>query len=252
MKDQTSTAPHHGFAATRWTLVLRARGESADAQAGLGELCTAYWKPVFRFLQREGRTEDAAREETQEFFARLLKGGQLDGFDPSRGRFRAFLLGAVKHFLADTHDHANRLKRGGGVQPESLDALSPSQTTTVQFQVLDRKAIVSDGIFDREWALTVMENALTLVQRELAAEGKQNQFDALKPWLAGDGPGVTQAETARELGISENAVKVLVHRLRKRFRERVRNEISHTVSDPSAVQEELRYLVEVLSLAQTS
>src|SRR3954468_13823854 len=147
-------APSHAFAPTRWTLVLRARGESVEARGALSELCEAYYQPVFRFLRREGREEDAARELTQEFFARLLAGGGLGAADPRRGRFRSYLLGAVKHFLADQRDREQRQKRGGGVRPESLDA---STDTSPMLQIADMASAPDDTFFDREWALAAME-----------------------------------------------------------------------------------------------
>jgi RNA polymerase sigma factor (sigma-70 family) len=246
VNDTTAPAPSTQFAATRWTLVLRARGDTPEARLALGELCTAYWTPVFRFLRREGRDDDTSRDLTQEFFARLLAGDGLATVDPARGRFRSFLLGAVKHFLADARARERRLKRGGGVAPESLDA--PGDTgTTATLQVPDPAAALADEVFDREWALAVMDHALVAAERELAADGKQAHFDVLKPWLVGDTSGVSQAEAAQRLGLSEGAVKVAVHRLRKRFRELVKSEITQTVGDPALAQEELRYLVEVLS-----
>jgi RNA polymerase sigma-70 factor (ECF subfamily) len=243
----SSSAAPSQFAPTRWTVVLKARGDTPEAQTALGELCAAYWTPVFRFLRREGREEDAARELTQEFFARLLAGGRLDTVDPARGRFRSFLLGAVKHFLADERDRERRLKRGGGVVPESIEAGGGG--TTAELQVPDPKAIMADEVFDRAWALAVMEHALQALERQLAADGKQEHFDLLKPWLVRDTAGASQAEVARRLGLNEGAVKVAIHRLRKRFRECVRAEIAQTVGDPTTVEEELHYLVSVLSHA---
>lgn len=243
----TPSNPGSGtFAPTRWTLVLRARGESAEAQAALGELCSAYYQPVFRFLCREGRNDDTARELTQEFFARLLARRGVDSVEPRQGRFRSFLLGAVKHFLADVRDHEHRLKRGGGVAPESLDALASTETSA-GLQVPDPAPIPADEVFDRQWALAIMERALTALEGELANDGKRDQFEVLKPWLVGDTAEASQLEAARQLELSEGALKVAVHRLRKRFRELVKSEIAQTVGDPAAVKEELRYLVEVLS-----
>jgi RNA polymerase sigma factor (sigma-70 family) len=234
------------FAPTHWTLVLRARGHSPEAQVALGALCEAYWQPVFRFLRREGRDEDSARELAQEFFARLLQGGRLDSADPARGRFRSFLLGAVKHFLADMREHEQRQKRGGGLNPESLEAAGGNDTAT-ELQVEDRAARPSDECFDREWALTVMDRALAALQKEVAASGKGEQFEVLKPWLMGDAGAGSQADAGIRLGLSEGAVKVAVHRLRKRFRELVKSDVAQTLGDPALVPEELRYLVEVLS-----
>jgi RNA polymerase sigma factor (sigma-70 family) len=232
------------FAPTRWTLVLRARGESVEARGALSELCEAYYQPVFRFLRREGREEDAARELTQEFFARLLAGGGFGAADPRRGRFRSYLLGAVKHFLANQRDHDQRQKRGGGIAPESLDALTDTETT---LQVADHASAPDDTLFDREWALAVMDRALQLLAAEFTGADKAEQFTALKPWLAGDAATLPQAEAAARLGLSESAIKVAIHRLRKRFREVIRAEIAQTMENPSEVDAELRYLVEVLA-----
>ncbi len=234
------------FAPTRWTLVLRARGESVEARGALSELCEAYYQPVFRFLRREGRNEDAARELTQEFFARILQRGELGAADPAQGRFRSYLLGAVKHFLADQRDREHRQKRGSGVTPESLDA--PGQTdTSLALQIADPAGAMPDTFFDREWALAVMDRALETLAAEFAAAEKADQFAMLKPWLVGDAAALPQSEAAARLGLSESAIKVAIHRLRKRFREVIRAEIAQTVGDAAAVDTELRYLVEVLA-----
>ena len=223
---------------------MRARGESVEARSALSELCEAYYQPVFRFLRGEGREEDVARELTQEFFARLLAGGRLGAADPRRGRFRSYLLGAVKHFLADQRDHERRQKRGSGVAPESLDAHIDTEPA---LQVADDASTPDDTLFDREWALAVMDRALQSVAAEFSETGKADQFTALKPWLAGDAATLRQAEAATRLGLSESALKVAIHRLRKRFREVIRAEITQTMDDPAEVDAELRYLVEVLA-----
>jgi len=240
----SSTSP---FAPTRWTLIQRARGETPEARAALGELCEAYYQPVLRFLRREGRDEDSARELTQEFFARILAGGAFDEADPERGKFRSYLLGALKHFLADQRKAEQRLKRGSGVTPESLDAPGAGFEDSPGVEVAEPTILPRDADFDREWALTVMERALKQMQKEFAETGKAEQFDALKPWLMGESPSMSQSEAARQLGLSEGAVKVVIHRLRKRFRDTVRTEIAQTLRDPSMVVEELRHLVEALS-----
>lgn len=236
----TATGTASGFAPTRWTLVLEARGGSPAAQAALGELCGAYYQPVFRFLQREGRTEDAARELTQEFFARLLA---RDGFataDPARGRFRSFVLGALRHFFGDQRDRDNAAKRGGGAVHEPLSA--PTDTSTGHELAA---AAPDDTWFDRQWALAIMDTALRALAAEHAAAGKADQFEHLKPWLMG--AAAAQADVAARLGWSEGALKVAVHRLRKRFRELVRAEVAQTVPAFADVDAELRYLVEVLA-----
>jgi RNA polymerase sigma-70 factor (ECF subfamily) len=230
------------FAATRWTLVLRARGETPEARAALSELCEAYWDPVFRFLRREGRDEDTSRELTQAFFEKVLAGRGLAGANPGEGRFRPFLLGALKHFLADERDRRTAAKRGGGQTVASLDSLPDAGDS--------RDSATSpppDSFFDRQWALSLMERVLGDLAQEMDRDGRDDQFALLKPWLVGDTDAESQAAAAAKLGMNEGAVKVAVHRLRKRFRERIRAAVSHTVEDARDVDGELRYLVEALS-----
>ena len=246
MNSNTPQSFVANFAPTRWTLVLRARGETPEARVALGELCEGYYQPVLRFLQREGRNEDTARELTQEFFARILGDGGFDQADPERGRFRSYLLGALKHFLADQRKHEQRLKRGGSATPESLDAV-PVDGDHELLQVADPSTPAPETFFDREWALAVMASGLEVLQKEFVAAGKADQFETLKPWLMGEAPSLSQADAARQLGLSEGAVKVVIHRLRKRFRDTVRAEIAQTLRDPSLVDEELRHLIEALS-----
>ncbi|MGD0260813.1 MAG: sigma-70 family RNA polymerase sigma factor [Verrucomicrobiota bacterium] len=231
---------------TRWTLVLRARGETPGAQSALSELCEAYYTPVLTFIRQGGRPDEAARDLTQEFFARLLAQHGLDTVQPGRGRFRSFLLGAVKHFLADQNDRAQAAKRGGGQMIVSIEAGAGTSTTT-ELQIPDPAGPVPDTVFDRQWALTLVERALNVLAGEFAAAGKAEQFETLKPWLLGEVESLSQADAARRLGLTEGAAKVAIHRLRKRFRELVKAEIAQTVDDATQVQDELRYLLEVLS-----
>lgn len=233
------------FAATRWTLVLRARGETTEAQAALSELCDAYYQPVLRFLRSEGRDEDNAREFAQEFFARILSRNGFANVDPERGRFRSYLLGALKHFLADSRERELRQKRGGGAAHESLH--SEENQTDAGLQVADPHSSAPDANFDREWALAVMARALESLELDMTDAGKAEQFHVLKPWLMGEGPALSQADAARQLGVNEGAVKVAVHRLRKQFRETVRREIAQTLRDATMVEEELRHLIAALA-----
>jgi RNA polymerase sigma factor (sigma-70 family) len=242
LSDSQSTS---SFAPTRWTLVLRARDETPEARSALSDLCAAYYEPVFRFLRREGRDEDLARELTQGFFARVLQHGGLGAADPGRGRFRSYLLGAVKHFLADCRKHAGREKRGSGVAPESLDM--PALEGASGLDVADKGATVPDAWFDREWALAVMDRALNALETEFKSSGKAEQFNCLQPWLAGETEKLSQAEAARQLRLSEGAVKVAIHRLRKCFGKLIRTEIAQTVGEGEDVDAELRYLIEVLA-----
>lgn len=231
------------FAQTHWTLVLRARGDSPEARAALSDLCAAYYRPVLAFIRRGGHDEESARDLAQEFFARLLERQGIDTVDPQRGRFRSFLLGALKHFLADMREHAQRLKRGGDQAHESLDA---GTDTSPAIELPDPNTPNPEQDFDRKWALTLLDRALALLAEEHKTAGKSDYFETLKPWLTGDIEGISQAETARQLNITEGAVKVAIHRLRRQFRQYIKNEIGQTVSDTAQVDEELHHLLQAL------
>jgi RNA polymerase sigma-70 factor (ECF subfamily) len=234
------------FVTTQWTRVLEARGGSPEAKAALSDLCAAYYAPVFAFIVRDTPDEDGARDLTQEFFARLLGRQGLDSVDPQRGRFRSFLLGAVKHFLNDQRRHDNRLKRGGGQSIESIESPETGTDTSPGLQLPDPKAPSPDREFDRKWALTLLGRALAALAEENKVVGKSAQFEALKPWLTGDTENISQAEAARPLGLNEGAVKVAIHRLRRQFRESIKNEIAQTVKDRAQVDEEMKCLLEAL------
>ncbi|WCJ60582.1 ECF-type sigma factor [Fontisphaera persica] len=240
----------HEFGPTRWTLVLRSQGATPEARAALNELCAAYYQPVVRFLQREGHEEDVARELAHEFFARLLQGGQMNSADPAKGRFRSYLLGALKHFLTDRRRKEARIKRGGAADIQSLDASSDSLATLHDMAAEAVSLPVLDTWFDRQWALTVMARALTALERQMTAEGRADHYAVLKPWLAGEAATLDAKAAAERLQLSESAFKVAVHRLRKRFRHAVKTEIAQTLSEGADLQEELRYLIEVLAASQ--
>jgi RNA polymerase sigma-70 factor (ECF subfamily) len=230
------------FSVTRWTLVAQAKGEDAAAKEALSDLCSAYYAPVVTFLRAGGRDDDQARDLAHAFFAGVLDGGSLRGADRTRGRFRSYLLGAVKHFLSDLRDRAAAEKRGGGAEALPLDAGTASQPG------LDVAAPeVDDRTFDRQWALTVIARALEAVGAELRDAGKAGMFETLKPWLSGESTTLSQDAAAIALGMSEGAVKVAIHRLRQRFRELVKAEIAQTVPAESDVDDELRHLVTVLA-----
>lgn len=225
--------------------MLQARGDSPEAKAALSELCEAYYKPVFAFLRRNTPDGETARELTQEFFVRLLARKGIDGVDPERGRFRCFLLGAVRHFLSDARDHAHRIKRGGGRPDIRLDQGSGTDTSP-GLQVEDPQALSPEREFDRRWALTVLDRALGALAGEHQRNGESDQFETLKPWLTGDTDSLSQGEAAQRLGMNEGAVKVAIHRLRHRFRDAVKNEIARTLNDPSHVADELACLIAAL------
>ena len=241
----TGTVGSGPFITTRWTQVLDARGDSPEARKALGALCEAYWHPVYTFIRRERGDDETARDLSQEFFSRLLARPGFGAVNPGQGRFRSYLLGAVKHFLADERAHAQAAKRGGGKSPLSLDSESADEARAA-LQVADPAGPAPDTTFDREWALTLVQRSIAALAAECAAAGKTRQFDVLKPWLLGEWEGLSQAEAARQLDLTEGAVKVAIHRLRKRFREWVKSEIAQTVGESAVVKEELSYLLEVL------
>jgi DNA-directed RNA polymerase specialized sigma24 family protein len=228
----TSDGSH--FAETRWTLVARSRGGDTEASVALSELCKVYYAPVVAFLRREGRGEDAARELAHDFFARLLEGGAIDGARPGRGKFRSYLLGALKHFAADQRDRALSAKRGGGAEHAGIDG---------ETGIADESVESPELAFDRQWALTLLGRAMSRLEAEMRANGKSDQFDALNPWLTHDAETTPQSLAAETLGMSVEAVKVAIHRLRKRFREAVKAEIANTVKEPADVREELDALM---------
>lgn len=234
----------YSFHDTRWTLVARSRGGDTHARAALSELCEAYYGPVVAFLRRDGRAEDAARDLAHDFFARLLQGDAINGADPLRGRFRSYLLAALKRFAADQRDHNHAAKRGGGQIHAVIE--TDDSSTGAGLQIADANVEAPDAAFDRQWALTVLARALSTLEAELRDSGKGLQFDTLKPWLTADGDATPQTEAAAKLGLSEDTVKVAIHRLRKRFRDAVKAEIAQTVSDSGNVREELDSLMAAL------
>ena len=242
--DSSINKPGTIFSPTRWTIVLRARGGSPEARVALSDLCAAYWQPVYRFLRREGHGDDDSRELAQAFFLRVLESGSLDQVDPAKGRFRAYLLGAVKHFIADLRRKEGRQKRGGDAIIESID--TGGTETSPGFEISDPAASADDASFDREWALAVMERGLERVQAEFQQAGKGETFDVLKPWLIGESENLSQAEAAAALGTSVGSVKVMIHRLRKSFRGAIEAEIAQTVPRAEDIADEIRYLIEVL------
>ena len=247
MSEHPPSEPRHQavFHTTRWTLVLRSGSDEPEARRALGELCEVYWVPVFRFLRSEGRADDDSRELAQEFFARLLTRGGFGGADPAKGRFRSYLLGALKHFIAEQRRNEGREKRGGGAVVESIAASGSG--TSPGLQIHDPSATVPDAYFDREWALAVMDRGLVTVQAAYQESGKGAQFEILKAWLIGDTDQLSQADAAKDLGMTSGAIKVAIHRLRKAFGDAIRAEIAQTVAEPGEEAAELRYLIEVLS-----
>lgn len=231
------------FCTTRWTRVLEAKGSSPEAQSALSELCSAYYAPVFSFICARTGDREGARDLAQEFFARLLARPGLASANPERGRFRSFLLGAVKNFLADGRDRAGRQKRGGGTISVPF---SPQTDTSPGVEPADSTNPTPDLEFDRQWGLALLARTLSALESEHFQAGKSDSFRVLKPWLTGDTENLSQADAARVLGMNEGAVKVAIHRLRRRFRELAKAEVAQTLTDPEKVDEELRHLRQAL------
>lgn len=227
------------FAATRWTLVLSAaRGpQTPRAAAAMAELCRIYWYPLYAFIRRRGHPAHDAEDLTQEFFARLLDEHFLAAADRDKGRFRTFLLMAVKRFLANEYDRTQARKRGGGRRIVSLEGLEPE----ARYHQEPADSLTPERLFEQQWALTLLEQVLARLQAEMTAAGKAALFASMKGHLAGS-RDESYAATAARLGMSEGAVKVAVHRLRRRYRGILQEEIGQTVAAPEEIEEEIRYL----------
>jgi len=223
------------FVTTRWTVVLAA---GRGGRTALEELCGAYWYPLYAYVRRRGRAKEDAEDLTQAFFARLLEKNSFDGLCAERGKFRAFLLAALKHFLANEWDKSQRQKRGGHKTHLSLDW----QTADTQFQVADTTASGPERAFDREWAVALLARVIDRLSAECRADGRAALFDHLKVFLTVEKDAAPLAESASALGMHEGAVRVAIHRLRKRYRALLRHEVAQTLADPSQVDEEMRAL----------
>jgi RNA polymerase sigma-70 factor (ECF subfamily) len=231
------------FATTHWSLVAAARpGEASETRAreALEALCRAYWYPLYAFVRHRGYSSDDAQDLTQAFFARIIETGGFASADPQRGRFRSYLLGAMKHFLANEWHRGQAQKRGGRVRVIEWDALDPEARFAASTQMDD-----PEHLFDREWALETVSGALQSLCDEMVKAGKAEQFNALKGSLTGEDDAPRQ-EIATRLDMSEGAVKVAVHRLRQRYRTLLRTAIAETVSNEADLDDEMRHLVAVL------
>jgi RNA polymerase sigma-70 factor (ECF subfamily) len=230
------------FPTTRWTLVVAAGDpQRKEARSALVSLCENYWYPLYAYLRRRGYPADQAEDLTQEFFIRLLEGRYLDRADPEKGRFRSFILTSLKFFVADEEDRQRARKRGGG-------ALVPLEFSSGEerYQREPAHDETPERIFERRWALSMLDRVVERLRNEFVHHGHAEHFERLKVFLLGqsDAP---YAALAREMNTSEGALKVAVHRLRKRYRELFRQEIADTVADPADVESELRFLAAVLA-----
>ncbi len=237
--SQATSAPGDIFATTHWTVVLAAgQPRSPEAGRALEELCRTYWFPLYAYVRRRGQTKEDAEDLTQAFFARLLEKNSFARLDGERGKFRAFLLASLKHFLANEWDKARAGKRGGGIPALSLDW----QTADTQFQVAATSEPTPDQAFDREWAVALLGKVIGRLQAESVTEGKAKLFEQLRRFLMAGPADPAYREVAAALGMEETAVRVAVHRLRKRYRQLLRDEIANTLADPAMVDEEMRAL----------
>ncbi|MCC7013102.1 MAG: sigma-70 family RNA polymerase sigma factor [Planctomycetes bacterium] len=232
------------FLTTRWSVVVEAgRVGSPTSRAALSELCEVYWYPLYAYVRRRGYSTEDASDLTQAFFARLLEKNVVGVADPARGRFRAFLLGSLKNFLANEWDKLHAQKRGGGSRPLSLD-----------FEIADEKfrrepttKLTPEMEYERNWALAVLERALARLQGEYSKRGKAALFERLRSALVSAEDSDSRLAMAKDLGMTEGAVKVALHRMRGAFRESLRTEIAETVGSDRDLDDELRALIEALS-----
>ena len=231
------------FSTTHWSLVVQA-GDLADpaARSALETLCRRYWFPLYAFVRREGYGIHDSQDLTQAFFARFLEKDYLHQADPSRGRFRSFLLASLRHFLANDRDYAKAAKRGGGGTVLSLD-FSQAEDRYLHEPDTDWTA---EKLFHRRWALELLQTVMDRLRAEWATEERRAFFLAVQTFLSGTDPTRTYAEVAHELETTEGSVKTAVHRLRRRYRELLREEIAHTVTEPEQIEEEIRQLFDAL------
>src|SRR5436190_2330725 len=241
----SGASAQHGaaaFATTHWSVVLQAQGESPAAQEALEKLCRTYWRPIFAFLRRQGIGPTEAEDITQGFFAQLLERRSLDAVRKEKGRLRSYLLGALKYFLADEQRRAMAIKRGKGQRLIRLDELHADDR--IEIEPADR--MTAEMIYERRWALTVLERVLSRLKDEYLAAGNAALFDSLKELLPDEPGSPSQAEIATRLGMTENAIRQAFYRFRQRYQSLLREEIAHTVATPGDIEDELRHLIAVL------
>ncbi len=232
------------FTTTHWSVVLSAgQARSADAEAALERLCRTYWYPLYAFVRRQGQSPEDAQDLVQGFFAKVLEKNYLGAADPQKGRFRSFLLLALKRFMANEWDRARRQKRGGGREVISLDA----EDTEVRYRSGPLDELSPERVYDREWARTLLEQVLDQLEAEWLQAGNARIFNEVKVFLTGEKSERPYAEIARELGVTDGTLRGTVFRLRQRYREVLRRQIADTLETPDAVEDEIRQLFAALS-----
>jgi RNA polymerase sigma-70 factor (ECF subfamily) len=232
------------FATTHWSVVL-ATGEVASpgAAAALEVLCHTYWYPLYAYVRRRGYDVPDAQDLTQHFFSHLLQKGSLSLADRARGKFRTFLLRALQNFLANEWKHAHRIKRGGGTAPFSLDVADAEH----RYAGEPITTLTPERVYEKRWAMTLLEGVLAQLQQEYAQAGRSGLFQELADVLWGKDASVSYAQIGERLGMSDAAVRGAMHRLRTRYRQRLRAEVAHTVANAQELDDELRYLITVVS-----
>jgi DNA-directed RNA polymerase specialized sigma24 family protein len=240
----TGENAHHGtpFTTTHWSVVLQAQGQSAAAQEALEKLCRTYWRPIYGFVQRQGVKPEEAKDLTQGFFAMLLERRDLNAVRQEKGRLRSYLLTSLKHFLTNERNRAMAIKRGAGQQLIPLEDLRECERMGFE----PAETLPADQIYERRWALSVLDHVMARLGDEYRAAGNIQLFDRLQKSLTDEPDRPSPADTAREFGMTEAAVRQASYRLRQRYRELLREEIAHTVVDPADIDDELRHLVTVL------
>jgi RNA polymerase sigma-70 factor (ECF subfamily) len=235
LSDQLST--------TQWSQIIAARdGDDTESRQALESLCQTYWKPLYAFIRHQGVEPEEACDLTQAYFTELLEKDFLADVDAEKGRFRSFLFSSLRHFLSHERERARALKRGGGTLTLSLDLKSGERSYSVHPATLE----TPEDVFEYRWAMTVITQALERLEEESLTAGTGRQFKQIKPYLTSMSPQVPYKEMAEELGMSEGAVKVAVHRLRRRFAQSLRDELYQTVADPADVDDELRHMLSIL------
>jgi RNA polymerase sigma-70 factor (ECF subfamily) len=245
-RDQSPDIPNSaGFETTRWSVVLAAaNGVTSESRDALAALCAGYWYPVYGFIRQRIHDPDRAADLTQGFFTRLLEKADLRSVDPAKGQFRAFLLAACKHFLSNEHDRETAQKRGGGRCPVSIDR----RDAEGRYLVEPAHGLTPERLFERRWALAILEQSLDQLSREFRETGKGALYDRLKAVLTGAHDAVSYADVGQSLGMTEAAVKKAAQRLREQFRGILHERILETVSDPRLVDDEIRALFSSLAL----
>lgn len=239
-----SPSPRDVFTTTRWSIIQAAKqSQSDEAREAMEMLCRTYWLPLYAFARRQGNSPQDAEDLTQGFFSKVIEKEYLVSVDRSKGRFRSFLLASLRHYMLDEHKRATRVKRGGGREILSLDTEYAEER--LAFDESEQES--PEAVFDRQWALTVTQTALETLENDYQRSGKAAVFDALRPLLRGDADALSYEGAARSLGLTENAFRVSLSRLRQRYRTGLREVIAQTVAHPKDIDDEMRHLFRVLT-----